>query len=709
MGIRINRISINRGGPLKDDFKLEPAGLNLIYGHNETGKTYIVETMIDLLFRTGRNTPWILKRTKSREPTIRKWEPSGKIVVSGLEDEATVFTSGGKKFDDFRNSENGIPEDLSRILVVRGGDTRLSSSGDGAGDSILRTYLSGKGILDEIESNIRQDTVKKAIIANNMIEADQKGLISDRLNAEKEVQYLEALQLEADENASLCTVNTLEKSRSNLAGRLSELEDAKRHRAYAVHEEMRLLELDISSLPDEQTLIALGTDIGLHRAGQNNLKDIEDRISETIDSEDDYNWIMKAGEEYLSQPESHPAESTGSKVSFVLLLIFILLAAAAAFFSRPLTVAAAAGALVCMIFRSRMKSSPVPASAGLRQQKLEEEFLRRFHRELTDSAVLLVERQRMETEHIQSVNLGDRKVQFKQDIEALEAAINSRMSSIAGEEVPPDLWIRKMEDVRRKKQEVQESINSLRADLSSLNVPPDSYLHDQPAEQWDQSLFLKLRDELETVSGSLQAARQNIETLKTDISVAVGVNSRDLGQLLAALENRINTSRKAYMDLTSRILAENTVYRTLCEFRLLENAKLDKALESRQVISPLCRITDHYSGLRMDTDGYLHVQTVSGSEYPLTQLSTAAAEQVHIALRTGFAELSLGDTAFLIFDDAFQHSDWKRRKNLVNHIIELADSGWQIFYFTMDDHLMKLFDKSGRDKSQAGYKSVSLN
>ena len=44
MTIRIDRIKVNRAGPLNQDFELVPGDLNLIYGHNETGKTYIVET-----------------------------------------------------------------------------------------------------------------------------------------------------------------------------------------------------------------------------------------------------------------------------------------------------------------------------------------------------------------------------------------------------------------------------------------------------------------------------------------------------------------------------------------------------------------------------------------------------------------------------------------------------------------------------------------
>ena len=53
MTIRIDRIKINRGGPLNNDFELEPGDLNLIYGGNESGKTYVVESIIQFLFQSS--------------------------------------------------------------------------------------------------------------------------------------------------------------------------------------------------------------------------------------------------------------------------------------------------------------------------------------------------------------------------------------------------------------------------------------------------------------------------------------------------------------------------------------------------------------------------------------------------------------------------------------------------------------------------------
>ncbi len=61
------------------------------------------------------------------------------------------------------------------------------------------------------------------------------------------------------------------------------------------------------------------------------------------------------------------------------------------------------------------------------------------------------------------------------------------------------------------------------------------------------------------------------------------------------------------------------------------------------------------------------------------------------------------ETAFLLLDDAFQHSDWQRREFLLDTIIALAKSGWQIVYFSMDDHIRDLFNEIGKENFKEDY------
>jgi uncharacterized protein YhaN len=90
------------------------------------------------------------------------------------------------------------------------------------------------------------------------------------------------------------------------------------------------------------------------------------------------------------------------------------------------------------------------------------------------------------------------------------------------------------------------------------------------------------------------------------------------------------------------------------------------------------------------------LSTDDDEEYRLSQISTGAKEQVFLALRIGFSSLMMqGETAFLILDDAFQHSDWPRRTNMIDEVLQLVNHGWQVFYFAMDDHIRDSFVKIG--------------
>jgi uncharacterized protein YhaN len=58
----------------------------------------------------------------------------------------------------------------------------------------------------------------------------------------------------------------------------------------------------------------------------------------------------------------------------------------------------------------------------------------------------------------------------------------------------------------------------------------------------------------------------------------------------------------------------------------------------------------------------------------------------------------------MLLDDAFQHSDWERRERLVAQVLSMVQSGWQITYLTMDDHLRGLFDAAARQTLGEDYR-----
>jgi ABC-type hemin transport system ATPase subunit len=71
MAIRLEHIRISRGGPLLEDFELEPGDLNLIYGRNETGKTYLVEALIRPLAFSSLGTKVPVENGSASDPLYK--------------------------------------------------------------------------------------------------------------------------------------------------------------------------------------------------------------------------------------------------------------------------------------------------------------------------------------------------------------------------------------------------------------------------------------------------------------------------------------------------------------------------------------------------------------------------------------------------------------------------------------------------------------
>ncbi|MCD4847463.1 MAG: AAA family ATPase [Candidatus Aegiribacteria sp.] len=707
MGIRIERININRGGPLKKDFDMKPADLNLIYGYNETGKTYVVESLIKFLFSTGKNTPWILRRTKDKASTIREWEPAGKVTVSGLERGVTEFNKSGIKLEDYRYSAANLPQDFSRLMVIRAGETRLSDTRDGVGRDVLKTFLSGEGTLDQIEKNISQ-TIREAHIAFDIIEGASRGLIKKRSEIIEERNHLSSLRSEIDENASLGTISSLKKEEMKLKKDIKELEKAKRH--HALNSETRLQQLKVKrdNQPTEKDLQQQETDINILREKYTGISNRENKLKEFKKSEEDYKWANTANEIYRGIMEKQSKRPKFNMILMIVILGFLAVAVAGSFLHWNLMIGGAIGAFIFMVIRIFLEPSTVPLAEKEELRKLEHEFQKRFSSDMTDYAKLKVLTDDLNKQHILAEDIAQSLQEVNRDIKTRKEQISDRFRSMTGSTPAEEEWDSAIKIIKDKKADLENRIRSLENVLTRLDIPQEEYLETAAEVEWDNEALRHKHDELTMTEAKLNIEGLSLESLKSRLAGETAGNTTDTWEeLLTALESKQGKVAEDYRSITAEILAKIEVCKTIDEFRNKENARIKSSLESEALTKPLLALTDRYSGVILTDEGNLNLISKTGDEFPLETLSTGASEQVHLALRTGFAELAMQQPAFLILDDAFQHSDWGRRKNLISHTLYMIKQGWQIFYFTMDDHIKELFMDAGKDLKKK-FKSVEL-
>ena len=701
MAIRIDRIFLAKGGPLEKAFGIEPGDINLIYGQNETGKTYIVESLISLLFRTGRKS--------TVEWGLRNWDFSGKVIVSGISNKTVIFSKPGKKLDDFWQEDIGLPRDLSRLLVVKAGETMMVRNEDGVGHELLRSYLSGEGILGNIEARIPA-TLRNTIIENGQLNGPNMGDIKYRNELIASLERVKILMREVEEAYASGKVYYLRESQEKVNIELDALKKAKRHYAASLSKKRQILQEDIEKLPTEEELSRIESDISVCESKKIVIENKSDTLSGLRNMVDNYVWTEKALGVYKELMTEKNA-SRPRRIYFILALVSMLVALVTGLLhlNIPLAIFVVGALASSILYYVSTRNALMSTGNSSEMQNLKLEYKNRYGVELTGRAALETNKDKLQTDYFRALSLAKEleeqlKPQFQTDV----ASIKWTLHKLTGKDLPLEEWRSIISATRTELKRLGSDRNAFDVALASLAIPEADFLAEDPGTKWDNNRYDKLKKEATDTENATRDELEKLNNLRTRIVQETHLESSDWEDLINALRNKQAEIQESYRQLTAQILAKLQVYTVIKDFRTEEDVRIAEGLKSEELAKPLQAFTGHYKSVQYEEDSGLILTTNQEEQYPLNDISTGAKEQVLLALRIGFSSIAMrGQTAFLILDDAFQHSDWQRRDNLVGQTIKLADSGWQIFYFTMDEHIRGLYlDKSKRFGDK--FKSIEL-
>ena len=693
MAIKIDKIKVMRAGPLNKDFELEPGDLNLIYGHNESGKTYIVETMINLLFRTGSKSPagW----------NLREWNLNGKIMVSGLQeqDNRVFFTKKNKKLEDYWKEGASLPIDLSRLLVVKAGETMLvEKEKDGVGRNILKHYLSGEGLLDKIEANISK-TLQGATANDRQIVGTQAGEIKTRTDLKKRLDKLNTLIKDVEEGYASGEVSSLQQKVKKIEAELNKLEKAKRYHAAKLHEQMQALYQNEDKQPAEKKLSELKDRVTIFKKEKGDAAAKSKELENLEGSSKNYNWAKKALDDY-SEIMSQPAVAGPKPILMIFALLFLIGVVISGFFGLniPLIVCGTGALASFVLYHMEAKNALARSGESMELEKLKADFKNRFKTELTNKAALKEKLEKLNEDHILAKSLREEINKLTHEINLLKIEITNTLKELIGTEVPHEQWDSSIENLKKSVKE-----------LADLGVPKKDYLDEDPGAEWNAGRYETLEGHLKKNNEALGGEIRKLDNLKTRIIQETSPKSAEWEDLITELRDKHEQAVEEYRDITAEILAKVQVKSTIKEFRKEENARISDGLERHEITSPLKVLTaGRYDRIRQEESSGLVLVTDKDEEYPLADISTGAREQVFLAMRIGFASIAMkGQPAFIILDDAFQHSDWVRREKLIAEVLRLVQTGWQVFYFAMDDNIRNSFQEAG-GKLMDRFKSLEL-
>jgi len=285
------------------------------------------------------------------------------------------------------------------------------------------------------------------------------------------------------------------------------------------------------------------------------------------------------------------------------------------------------------------------------------------------------------------------------------SAIKAKFRILTGEEIPEREWTERINSLVNSYNKLTKQLESLKGQLSGLGVAESDFETSNPGIEYSPEEIERTEKELEEINAALKTEEEKLAALKGEIRSVTGAEiSAGWNELVDRLYMKKNEVREEFEKIRAEIIAGKLLHDTIQELQQEEDQKLVEALNSEEVISALLNLTGHYNNLSFDDKGIIISDDYN--DYLPEDLSTGALEQVMIALRIGILKRLLKkDTAFLILDDAFQHSDYEKRKILVKTVCDLARNGWQIIYFTMDNHILSLF----REEKAGDYKEIDLH
>jgi uncharacterized protein YhaN len=610
-----------------------------------------------------------------------------------------------------------MPTNVAQLLVVKGAELDfVDDMPSGVSKRVVKSFLSSERTLEFVQGKI-QLTVQDARIENGEIIGANRGELIRRKSTLDKLEQIDSILHKVDQDYSGGRLTALSAKKKELQEKKSNQEKAKRFLAYTLSETIQEHE-DKNRYMEERGL--------QNSIEQNNelirktdeLQKKDKKLKNAKEKSKHYEWISTAIDEY-EKLLNQGAAAQPKRINFILsaslisgaalltiigfLLYMLDLNIIGAFIFCVIGIVIVLGMLFGFLFYRQQQKSEGVLEQSRELERIETVYQEKFDKQLTDIATLKTHQQSMQQDYYETQTLNQEAKDLESEINLLKTQITNGFEKLGISCEDESKWKELIKQQEETYLESKSLIQKINVELANLDVDSKEYLEVDPKIQYEKEELTRFINHLEDVHTQIREEEHNLELLKTEIRAAISdQTTTSWDHLLDKLHQHRSQLLDAYKEKTSKILAGITVTQVIEEARKQEDEKLKVVLGSPIVQKPMFDITKRYKEVTFDGEN-LRVSD-KFEEYNIADLSTAAREQVLLALRLGFAaKIMKQETAFLILDDAFQHSDWERREYLLDTVIGLAKNGWQIIYFSMDDHIRDLFNELGKETFKSDY------
>lgn len=733
--MRIKQINIKNYGPLRN-FYTQCNDVQVIYGDNEAGKTALVDALTGALFQK--------KSIFSGQDRFEKNSPSDleEDVTLILEHSGREYTFPGSfKFEEITN----LPHyHLAGLFIIRAGDLTLRE-GDKKWQDKVKEFLSGTPVnVERIKEKIGEDvgltpggnwSNRQPLYKKSMVEERQ-----ERKNALlRAIERLKDIdEKKRDLREKRQRRNELEKKRENI----KLLQAYKRHqrikKVFSEWSTQRILIQDYERYTEEDSEKWLKKD--KHRESllstrENYRKELQNVNKELNSLNEQISQLTEEKQRLINQKDRTDTISLTQDLQklpslreenrevslrspFYGFLGSVLLSSGVFLF------------LLQILGRFNVLHGLIPfflLGTGLY-------FLIFFH--LARSKKLSLKKLE------ESILEKGRKIWSElEDIESAKdmcAALNTRIPAIESKleymVEQKEKKLSQLKEIREKMESIDEEIKSIQKDINDLRnrtglsslsqlvgkltekqkiklqmqTKEDAlqdYLSSTDPVVWEKEAKKNILppdiDEKELtnegkIDQELSSLDKQIQHLSAEItSFTQGELGRlkikevtDIWRELKKVEDELNLS---YQDKDAALLAWDVLDRVGEE---MDQVLLNAISDNRTGVSFYFNLitSGRYKKVRWE-EGSVYVRTNKGEDYPAEVLSSGTQDQLFFSFRLGILKRGFPEGVFILLDDAFLTSDVKRREDQVKVCKMLAREGWQIFYFTVDEHLRDLFSK----------------
>lgn len=275
--------------------------------------------------------------------------------------------------------------------------------------------------------------------------------------------------------------------------------------------------------------------------------------------------------------------------------------------------------------------------------------------------------------------------------------IKNYFKNLTEEDVSENNFEITLEKIKEKLRRNKERIKNLEGELSGLGISELEYNSVDPGIEFSHQKMKEIEDQLNSVIEQIKNQEYNINNIKNNIiKITQDDFSSDLNTLLNNLYNKEIEIKNELIELEATLAAQILTHKAIENLQSEEDEKIIEILESEEFSKLIYNFTDRYNKITISQDKLMISNDYES--YSLDDISTGTREQVLLALRLAFAKRILrNESAFIILDDAFQHSDYERRELLINTLYKIVNEDWQIIYCTMDDHIKKIFKEKSKE------------